>query len=233
MAGIGSDHGGTFGGVSLASFLQMLEQEKKSCTLTVSSHGTAGHFYFNSGALVDADFLGETGENAVYAMLHLKRPSFRMGDAQERPSRISSPLAHLLLNAATKKDELDAQGEKAEMVTESTATDDNSAMQRLKDTILSISGLHQYYLLNRQGKMIAQSSKNRKMADFITYCIVSGIQIRKAMGAKGPHRIRIDLDNGQMLLIIPRAGMIIGLLLDENVSVAEVAATLRSAFVKQ
>ena len=48
--------GSSFGGVSLPSFLQMLEQERKSCTLIVNSEGRSGSFYFEDGELIDAVF---------------------------------------------------------------------------------------------------------------------------------------------------------------------------------
>ena len=81
--------------------------------------------------------------------------------------------------------------------------------------------------------MIAQSSKNQKIGDFITYCSVSGIQIRKSLDAKGLHRIRLVMDNNDVLLILPGAGMIIGLLLHEHASIADVTARLRPALANQ
>jgi hypothetical protein len=66
-----------------------------------------------------------------------------------------------------------------------------------------------------------------KLGDFITYCIVSGIQMRKALDAKGPSRIQLVMESGETLLIVPGAGMIIGLLLDEHAEVNDVADLLR------
>jgi len=86
-----------------------------------------------------------------------------------------------------------------------------------------------YFILNRQGKVITQSSRNQKVGDFITYCVVSGIQMRKVLKVKGPHRIHMVLDNGDSMLIVPGGGMIIGLLLDENGSPAAVTSGLRQA----
>jgi len=81
--------------------------------------------------------------------------------------------------------------------------------------------------------MIAQSSKNTKIPDFITYSVVSGIQMRKALDAKGPHRIQLTLENGEVLLIFPGAGMIIGLQLSSEASASAVTARLRSVLTKQ
>ncbi|WP_456384459.1 DUF4388 domain-containing protein [Desulfolithobacter sp.] len=231
----GSPGTGSIGGVSLASFLQILEQERRSCTLIVHCDDGEGQFFFDEGDLVDAQCGDKAGEDAVYALLTAKDPVFRVEEARDRLRRISLPLAHLLLNAATRQDE--AVGEQKRVIDTmhsprqamNAAVQGNPALRRLVNAIVSIAGVKHYYILNRQGKVIVQSSKNRKVGDFITYCVVSGIQIRKALEARGPHQIRLELEGGDVLLILPGAGMIIGLLLDQDASVSEVTAVLRSS----
>jgi len=230
--------GGTFGGVSLPSFLQMLEQERKTCTLKVHSEGREGSFYFDAGDLIDAQYGDEVGETAVYAILSWNHPTFNVTNAEDRMHRIRLPLAHILLDFAKKKDEEGEEDEAAPVREENgprvnTALPRDPAGRRLVETITSISGVKHYYLLNRQGQVITQSSKTLKLGDFITYCIVSGIQMRKLLNAKGPNRIQLVLENGETLLIIPGAGMIIGLLLDEFSSVNEIADKLRVALANK
>ncbi len=93
-----------------------------------------------------------------------------------------------------------------------------SRLSRLIEKFQSIDGIHEYYLLNLQGEMITQSNQNWKMGDFIAYCLVTGRQIRKNLNAKGPSRILLSMKTGHSLLIFSAAGMIIGLLLNQNVS---------------
>lgn len=230
---------GRIGGVSLASFLQMLEQERKTCTLVVESGEQSGRLYFDEGDLIDAECEGEVGREAVYMLLTWNAPSFRVTEPEDRLRRITQPLAHLLLNAATLQDEQEHEGKKTEKEIaqtnplEAPGVKNNPSLQRLLKTIISIAPVRHYYLLNRQGKMIAQSSKNTKIPDFITYSVVSGIQMRKALDAKGPHRIQMILENGEVLLVFPGAGMIIGLQLSSDASASEVTATLRSVLTKQ
>lgn len=238
MGQAGKRESGQLGGVSLASFLQMLEQERKSCTLTVESNGKSGSFFFDEGELNDAECEGEAGREAAYMLLTWKNPSFSVHEPEDRLRRINEPLAHLLLNAATRQDEKDYEEKQEETGQENNPLEapgvkNNPALQRLVSTIVSIAEVKHYYLLSRQGKMIVQSSKNNKIPDFITYCVVSGIQMRKALDAKGPHRIRLVQKNGEVLLIIPGAGMIIGLQLAKNASVAEITAKLRPALSSQ
>ncbi|HHL35208.1 MAG TPA: DUF4388 domain-containing protein [Desulfobulbaceae bacterium] len=231
--------GGRIGGISLASFLQMLEQERKTCILVVESENRSGRLYFNEGDLIDAECGEDVGQEAVYSLLTWEGPSFRVTEGEDRLQRITLPLAHILLQAATRQDELQADKErKVQPPTsagplETAAIRNNPALRRLVETIVSIPEVRHYYLLNRQGKMITQSSKNTKMPDFITYSVVSGIQIRKALQVKGPHRIQLNLENGDMLLVFPGAGMIIGLQLDGKASVSAVTAKLRPILTRQ
>ena len=223
---------GHIGGVSLASFLQMLEQEKKTCVLHVSAEGQEGSFYFEEGELVDAECAQQAGLDAAYALLALNSPRFRVDPSEDRIHRITLPLAHILLNAATRVDEAHEQESLApKRVSQAgiVSTEANPALKKLIETIVDTAGVKHYYLLNRQGKMITQSSKNQHIGDFITYCIISGIQIRKSLGARGPQSVRLVMENNDILLILPGAGMIIGLLLDEHASISDVTARLRPA----
>ena len=216
----------------MSSFLQMLEQERKSCTLIVNSEGREGRFYFDRGDLMDAQFADEVGERAVYTILSWDHPTFIVIGPEDRMHRIRLPLAHILLNFAKIKDEDGHSAESDDVSAMTLPSEDaavlaNPAVKRLVQTIVAISGIKHYYLLNRQGQVITQSSRTLKLGDFITYCIVSGIQMRKALDVKGPNRIQLVMESGETLLIVPGAGMIIGLLLDELASVNEVADLLR------
>jgi len=227
---------GHIGGVSLASFLQMLEQERKNCTMQVSSDDMSGCFFFEAGDLIDAECGDKVGQEAVYTLLSFENPVFKVTESEDRLHRITQPLAHLLLNAATRIDEEKHANGTMKMQNGPAGAANvqaNPALKKLIETIIDIAGVKHYYLLNRQGKMITQSSKNQKIGDFITYCIVSGIQIRKSLDAKGPHRIRLVMENNEVLLVLPGAGMIIGLLLDEHASISDVTARLRPALANK
>ncbi len=229
--------GASFGGVSLPSFLQMLEQERKSCTLIVSSEGRTGSFYFEDGELYDAMFEDQLGMAAAHSILLWNNPTFIVGMPEDKMRRIQRPLAHILLDSAKRMDEENGDAEESISSAHSFQADDSiiqadPLLQKLVETITSIPGVHHYYFLDRQGKVITQSSRKQKLGDFITYCIVSGIQMRKILEAKGPNRIHLNLDSGETLLIIPGAGMIIGLLLDEFASVNDVTEQLRPALIR-
>ncbi len=239
----GAMEGGLIGGVSLSSFLQMLEQERKSCTLVVSTGDLEGSFFFEDGTLIDCQAGEEVGRRAAYTILSWANPSFRVTHAADRMRRIHLPLAHILLDAAKQQDEEgrdtedgpEGESESGSSVIPEPAGEDHidPAIRHIIQSITTIVGIKHYFLLNRRGKMITQSSRQRKMGDFITYCIVSGIQMRKVLDVKGPNRIHLVLESGETLLIVPGAGVIIGLLLDENGSVDEVSDKLGPALRDQ
>jgi hypothetical protein len=226
-------HGGShIGGVSLSSFLQMLEQERKSCTLLVVSGDQQGSLYLDDGILIDARFGNEVGHDAAYSILLWESPVFSVTPPADRMRRIHLPLAHILLDSAKQKDETgrDADGVgNFEGASGSCMSDGDEtghpdpAIRRFIQSISSIAGIKHYFLLNRQGIMITQSSRQLKIGDFIAYCIVSGIQMKNVLDVKGPSCIQLVLENDETILIMPGAGMIIGLLLDGFVAVNEVS----------
>lgn len=224
------------GGVSLSSFLQMLEHERKSCTLVVQADDLTGSFYFEDGVLIDAEAVDKIGQEAAYFILSWRNPSFNVANAEDRMHRISLPLAHILLDSAKKQDEEQDESDGGSItgqISPAAAAQTDPVVKRVIQTICSIAGVKHYYLLDRQGSLITQSSRQQKLGDFITYCIVSGIQMKKIIKVKGPNRIHLVLENGETLLIVPGAGMIIGLLLNEFSSVREVSDQLRPALTNK
>lgn len=145
--------------------------------------------------------------------------------------RIRQPLARILLDYATMRDEeggdAAAAGESAVPQFDGGSDHPDPVVRGVARHIVSLRGIRHYYFLNRQGNVITQSSQTLKLGDFITYCIVSGIQMRKVLDARGPSRIQLVFQNGETLLILPGAGMIIGLLLDGMSPVDEIVEQLR------
>ncbi len=212
-------------GVSLTSFLQMLEQDQKSCTLLVKSGKREGSFFFDEGILVDAEHNELVGLEAAHAIFAWRKTKFKIGPAQdERPQRIEQSLTNVLLTAAHQQDE---DGIEDDDFDEEEA---ENPEEQLGLTISEITGVVDYYLLNSRGKVIAQSNQNQTIPDFITYCIMCGVQIRKTLDAKGPNRILLIMaDTSQLLISSAGSGMIIGVILAPNTSVDDVAKQIAQA----
>jgi CheY-like chemotaxis protein/predicted regulator of Ras-like GTPase activity (Roadblock/LC7/MglB family) len=100
--------GGTLTGISVPSFLQLIEMEQNTCLMEVKSAGyEQGLLYFNKGVLYDAVFGKETGEEAVYSILMLDdvKISFRTLPSKKLKKKIKTPLMKLLMEGIRLKDE--------------------------------------------------------------------------------------------------------------------------------
>lgn len=219
-------------GLSLPSFLQLLEQERTSCTLTVSAGRRNGSFFFREGRLTDAVCEGKAGMEAVHLLMALDAPAFHVIAPQDRMTRISQSLSRILLHASAAAD-----GEHRVLPEEpplSEAVKAHPLLRRLVTEIMSIPEIRHYYLFNRQGKTVARSSDNRQICAFISYAVMSSLQMRQSLGDKvrGPQSIQAELATGELLLILPGAGLIIGLLTDGQASLPKISASIRAALLR-
>lgn len=99
--------GGAIHGISLASFLQMSEMEKTSCTLKVKAgENKEGRLYLLKGALVAAVTETASKEEAVYEILCWDSPVIEIEDPNPNIAReIKAPLMNLLMEGLRRKDE--------------------------------------------------------------------------------------------------------------------------------
>ena len=220
-------------GISLASFVQLLEQERKSCTLVVTHSSEQGKLYFSDGNVIDAECSGKVGLEAAYAILAWENPSFFLSESENRMVRISQPLTHLLLKASTWNDEEKYQQNSKKPQKPPPSPMVSPALAQVIEKLKAIPGVQHYYILNKQGKLITQSDSNTKMADFIAYCIVSGQQMKEVLEAKGLHNIRIRLNEDRLLLIIPVSGVTIALMLAQDSSIGDIFNHLRTILAKK
>ncbi len=93
-------------GVTLFGFLQLLEVERKTGLIVVSSSGEEGRLYFDRGALVHGETRRLRGVAAVHEIVGWPDPKLEI--FYKRTSRertIEVPLQHLLMEAARLLDE--------------------------------------------------------------------------------------------------------------------------------
>ena len=207
-------------GFSLPSFLQMLESERASCTLTVTSAESSGKFFFQEGKLIDAGYQDKAGLHAVHALLALKNPTFNVGQPQDRMERITHPLARILLHSDGK--------DQQNLPNETIAVKGVPLFRKLITKIIASPSIKHYYLLDRKGKTIVRSSENQQRCNFIFYSIMSSLQVRKSLGVRGPQHIQIIMEDDEVLLILPGAGIIIGLLLSAKASIPDIISKIRT-----
>ncbi|OIP51236.1 MAG: hypothetical protein AUK28_00615 [Desulfobacterales bacterium CG2_30_60_27] len=99
---------GHVAGISVGSFLQLLELERKTCTLSVTAEGKTGTLFFKQGDLLDAEADGINGLEAAFTILcwdHAEIDILNM--CRKRQKVIEVPLGYVLIEAARKKDEVD------------------------------------------------------------------------------------------------------------------------------
>lgn len=109
--------GGSLTGISLVSFIQLIEMEQKTCLLEVRAEdGKKGLLYFNRGELYDAVYNNINGEEAVLDMVALENPriSFMQLPKKKIRRHITQTLMSLLLEGSRRKDEAAAGVEDAE-----------------------------------------------------------------------------------------------------------------------
>jgi CheY-like chemotaxis protein len=87
-------------GIGLNSLLQLLNWEKKSCTLTVKSEAGMGLLYLKQGEVVHAAYRSEEGLPAAYEILTWDRPDIEFVETCRVEPTIELPLTELLMNAA-------------------------------------------------------------------------------------------------------------------------------------
>lgn len=93
-------------GLSLASLLQLLEWERKTCTLTVRSSHRTGLLYLKEGQVIHAGYHDQEGLPAAYEILCWDGPEVEFVGTCRVESTIDLPTTELLMNTAMIRDNL-------------------------------------------------------------------------------------------------------------------------------
>jgi CheY-like chemotaxis protein len=99
------DEEGVSRGMSLKTFLPLIEIERKTCRLEVRSQAKKGYLYFDEGALIDAHYKNFTSESAASEMMKWENCSLYLGELPRRryQKRVNVPLMEMA-GATWKKD---------------------------------------------------------------------------------------------------------------------------------
>lgn len=97
---------GQIQGISLSSFLQIIDLEEKMCTLTIRSNGKVGYMYFRHGDLIAAEAGGIKGEDAARHIINWDNSVIEIANVCKKNRReIGKSLMHILMESARIKDE--------------------------------------------------------------------------------------------------------------------------------
>lgn len=91
-------------GISLASLLQVIQMERKTCTLSVSWGGAYGQLGLRGGELVHAQAGQTTGKEALFVILGWPSPVFTIEDLCESPANVEGGVQQLLLEYYIQED---------------------------------------------------------------------------------------------------------------------------------
>lgn len=93
-------------GITLPAFLQLVEMEKKTCTLRIASHGRKGFLYFQDGELIDADNSVDEHEKAALDIVCWDDPEIEIESfCRKKVRNIRAPLSYILMEGHRIKDE--------------------------------------------------------------------------------------------------------------------------------
>jgi CheY-like chemotaxis protein len=107
---LGINCGGQVRGISLSSFLQMLELEEKSCTLRVSEDKRVGSLHMQHGQLVAAETGDLRGVDAAYDIIGWDQAAIEIDYIPRKCEReIQESLMNILMESQRRKDESENQ----------------------------------------------------------------------------------------------------------------------------
>lgn len=91
-------------GISLESFLQVLEVEKKTCTLTINAQHRSGRLYIHEGELIHAEAGELESKAAAFAMLSWPDYSIKVIEKCDAQPTIAERLNAILMEWCVHKD---------------------------------------------------------------------------------------------------------------------------------
>lgn len=93
-------------GITIAAFLQIVEMEKKTCTLKIGSHGKKGFLYFQNGVLIDADSGTDLHMEAAFDIVCWDDPEIEFDSVcRKKEQNILEPLSYIIMEGHCRLDE--------------------------------------------------------------------------------------------------------------------------------
>jgi CheY-like chemotaxis protein len=101
---------GRIHGISLPSFLQLVNMEEKTCTLKVQSGCKTGYIYCISGDLIAAETGSLNGKEALFEIMFWEQTSIQLEEVcKKQDVEITEPLTYLLMESHRARDEKESE----------------------------------------------------------------------------------------------------------------------------
>lgn len=253
---------GHVAGISLPSFMQLLELDKKTCTLHIKSGLHRGDMYFKQGELISARTGKLTGQVAAFEIINWDNSEIEIENIckfNEEKRDINVPMGFLLIESARVKDEMnrpavDDEGEEkpaakafpiappvsdefdvdnlsftASVPIETAVVDtvtleppaattapfrpeEKSSLDLLTDAIFNAKGVNRMIIISGNGAVLAHNNIPVKEFGAFTAAVTgSSVKIKKILGFTGPKHIIVTHSNGEKILILIGAQIVVGL----------------------
>jgi CheY-like chemotaxis protein len=199
-------------GISLAAFLQLLEMENKTCTLTITSGEKEGHLYFVKGELMQAEAGKVKGEGAALDIVTWENVAIEIQySCAVKKKSIGLPLAEILREGFRIKDEKGSvQGKEEKMDVKKINALVEEVREDLGDALLSTD-----IWTTADGTVVAGVNSNPKAAALMNQ--VAQELIKALTGSKFPSLedyYILDLLDGKMMICLVFGDYQWGMLLD-------------------
>ncbi len=91
-------------GLALETFLQMVQLERKSCTVTASVRGRQGRVWLRAGRVIEVEAEGLRGKEALFLLLTWIAPVLSVIDVCDTPGSMDAAVQELLLEHFVNED---------------------------------------------------------------------------------------------------------------------------------
>jgi CheY-like chemotaxis protein/predicted regulator of Ras-like GTPase activity (Roadblock/LC7/MglB family) len=272
---------GHVAGISLASFMQLLELDKKTCTLHIKSGKHRGDMYFKQGELISARTGKISGQDAAFEIINWDNAEIEIENIckfDEDKRDINVPMGFLLIESARVKDEMnrptvDEDGEEkpatdndqscapdpsgvdvdnfsfaaSPAVAEEVDTEpleppviaalpiseEKSSLDLLTDAIFNAKGVNRMIIISGNGAVLAHNNIPVKEFGAFTAAVTgSAVKIKKILGFTGPKHIIVTHSNGEKILILIGAQIVVGLGLTTDTDPEPISEILKPSVVR-
>jgi len=277
---------GHVAGISLPSFMQLLELDKKTCTLHIKSGKNRGDMFFKQGELYSARTGKLTGQDAAFDIINWDNSEIEIENTckiKDEERDINVPMGFLLIESARMKDEkntpreeVDEKGEEKQpeakvqpgtsdlpgvnldnigfatvsalaspapvVDTESlepepepavSQPEEKSPLDILTDTIMNAKGVNRMIIISGNGAVLAHNNiPVKEFGSFIAAVTGSAVKIKRILGFTGPKHIIIHHSNGEKILILIGAHIVVGIGLTVDTDPVPISNVLKSTVAK-